>query len=375
MEKTIKLAFCLYKYFPFGGLQTNFINISKECLRRGYQVDVYTISWEGERLEKLNIMLLPVSGFTNHMRYKSFVSEFNKQTKKKQYDAVVGFNKMPGLDIYYAADVSYAAKMKDRSIFYHLTGRYRALMGLEKSVFSKKSKTHILLLTDKEIQFYKGYYGTAIDRFHLMPPGISKACIPPENSEIIRTDKRIELNIDKSHNIILMICTNFKIKGVGRSITALSSLPPHVLKQTRLLIVGNDNPGPYKRLSREKNILDNVEFLGARSDVPKLLMASNLLLHPASIENTGTVIVEALAARLPVITTDICGFSSHVTLAEAGIVVRSPFRQEELDKALLFMLTSEEKNKWRNNAKKYIENTDVFSRAERAVDIIEKVCL
>ncbi len=374
MKRKLKLAFCLFKYFPFGGLQINFMNISKECIKRGYHIDVYTITWDGEKPEWLNITIVPVSGFSNHKRYQSFAKRFNERYNKKQYDAVVGFNKMPGLDVYYAADVLYAAKMKDRSFFHHITNRYNTLIKLEYSVFRQDAKTQILLLTPKERQLYKDYYKTASGRFHIMPPGISTDCIPPANHEKIRMDKRNELDIDQDQIIILMVCINFKIKGVDRAIRALSSLPENLLSKCVLLVAGIENPGPYKRLAKKENVLRLVKFIGARKDVPALLMASDLLIHPARIENTGTVIVEALAANLPVITTDICGYSFHVISANAGKVIKSPFMQKDLDKALLSLLTSKNQNQWRRNAKNYIEKTDVFSRALKAVDVIEEVC-
>ena len=129
------------------------------------------------------------------------------------------------------------------------------------------------------------------------------------------------------------------------------------------------------RLAKKLNISKQVKFLGARTDVPHLLMASDLFLHPASIENTGTVIVEALVANIPVITTNICGYSHHVTSADAGKVIPSPFVQETLNKELEFMLSSKKQSHWQNNAKNYIEKTDVFSRSAKAVDVIEKVTL
>ena len=58
MNKKLNLAFCLFKYFPFGGLQVDFMQISKICLDRGHKVDVYTISWNGEKPE----------GFLRHAR-------------------------------------------------------------------------------------------------------------------------------------------------------------------------------------------------------------------------------------------------------------------------------------------------------------------
>ena len=72
MNKKLNLAFCLFKYFPFGGLQGDFMQISKICLDRGHKVDVYTLSWEGKKPEGLDVTIVPVSGLSNHGQYKSF---------------------------------------------------------------------------------------------------------------------------------------------------------------------------------------------------------------------------------------------------------------------------------------------------------------
>jgi UDP-glucose:(heptosyl)LPS alpha-1,3-glucosyltransferase len=53
--------------------------------------------------------------------------------------------------------------------------------------------------------------------------------------------------------------------------------------------------------------------------------------------------------------------------------VPSPFRQETLNQLLVYMLTSEKKKQWQHNGMAYVAKTDVFSRAEKAVDVIEKV--
>ena len=38
------VAFCLYKYFPFGGLQRDFMRIASTVAARGHHVRVYTQS-------------------------------------------------------------------------------------------------------------------------------------------------------------------------------------------------------------------------------------------------------------------------------------------------------------------------------------------
>ncbi|MGB2929790.1 MAG: hypothetical protein WBB70_12840, partial [Desulfobacterales bacterium] len=62
----MKFAFCLYKYFPFGGQQRDFLEIAKTCIKRGHHVDVYTASWEGDIPNGFQIYVLPIKGLTNH---------------------------------------------------------------------------------------------------------------------------------------------------------------------------------------------------------------------------------------------------------------------------------------------------------------------
>ena len=68
----MQLAFCLYKYFPFGGLQRDFLRIAHACVARGHAVRVYALEWEGEQPDGLEIVLLPARALTNPARYRLF---------------------------------------------------------------------------------------------------------------------------------------------------------------------------------------------------------------------------------------------------------------------------------------------------------------
>lgn len=373
MDKKAKFAFCLFKYFPFGGLQQDFLRIAKVCLARGHQVDVYTCSWEGEMPDGLHVSIIPVWRLTNHRRDESFAKKLSKYLAAKYYDAVVGFNKMPGLDVYYAADTCYALKARTKSFWYRLTGRCRSYLRLERAVFDKQSKTEILLISEQEKVFFKDYYGTAELRFHSLPPGIARDRIAPPNAEEIRTKLRNELGIDSNQNVVLMVGSGFKTKGVDRAIRAVSSLPFRLREKTILLIVGKDNAKPFWRLAKRLCISKQVRFVGGRKDVPRFLVSADLLLHPAYRETAGMVLIEAMASELPVLATDVCGYSYHIEHADAGEIIPSPFKQETLNQLLVSMLISDKKNQWQNNGRNYIANTDVFSLPEKAADIIEQV--
>jgi UDP-glucose:(heptosyl)LPS alpha-1,3-glucosyltransferase len=369
----MKFAFCLFKYFPFGGLQRDFLRIVKVCMARGHQSDVYTASWQGGIPDGLQVSILPVSGFTNHRRYESFAKKLSKSLAGKHYDAVVGFNKMPGLDVYFAADTCFAAKALERSFWYRLTKRCRTLLSLERSVFDKASKTEILLISEREKKFFMDYYGTSKERFHFLPPGIAKDRLAPNNAAEVRAKLRSALAIGSDQHVILMVGSGFRTKGVDRAIRAISSLPSSSRKKAILLIAGEDKARSFHQLADRLGVAEQVRFVGGREDVPQLLVAADLLLHPAYRETAGMVLIEAMAAGLPVLVTDVCGYSHHVERAGAGELVPSPFQQEKLNQLLASMLTSENKNQWQQNGKDYVANTDVFSLPEKAADMIERV--
>jgi len=117
-------------------------------------------------------------------------------------------------------------------------------------------------------------------------------------------------------------------------------------------------------------IADIVSLFPGRDDIPRFLQGADLLLHPARHENTGTIIVEAIVAGLPVLTTATCGYAFHVEAAEAGRVVASPFRQSVLDNTLHEMLTSGMQDEWSANGIRYSQTQDLYSLNEKAANII-----
>ena len=77
---------------------------------------------------------------------KKFVENVIFEVKKDCPDIVFGFNKMPGLDLYFAADTCFAKYSSEKHFLQKFTNRSKQAIQYEKDVFSKKSKTKILLL-------------------------------------------------------------------------------------------------------------------------------------------------------------------------------------------------------------------------------------
>ena len=169
------LALVLFRYFPFGGMQANFLRIAKACLARGHRVDVYTLDWQDERPEGLNIHIVKTTKRQNIRRYEQFSGHIETIMRAKSYDLVMGFNRMPGLDLYYAADPCFVERVrKTRPWYYRYSARYRHFKAFEQTLFGPASSTHILALSPLQIEEYRHNYATALDRFSLHPPGVQK---------------------------------------------------------------------------------------------------------------------------------------------------------------------------------------------------------
>ncbi|MEE8244162.1 MAG: glycosyltransferase family 1 protein, partial [Pseudomonadales bacterium] len=126
------IAFCLFKYFPYGGLQRDFLKVAEECVKRGYRVRVYALSWQGPVPEGMDVVKVPVWEVTNHRTYRSFARWVQNDLSRRRVAAVVGFNKMPGLDVYYAADSCYEEKAQTLRVpLYRSTSRYRLFSAFE----------------------------------------------------------------------------------------------------------------------------------------------------------------------------------------------------------------------------------------------------
>ena len=368
----MQLAFALYKYFPFGGLQRDFLRIALACQARGHTIRVYVLEWSGEIPTGFEVVTVPVRALSNARRYEKFLAWMQQDLRQRPADRVVGFNKMPGLDVYFAADPCYEEKARSlRGPLYRLSGRYRHFAAFERAVFAPESHCRILMISSLQQPFFEKHYATPPERFHLLPPGISPDRRAPADAPEIRAAFRQEFGLDSDELLLLQLGSGFKTKGLDRSLKAVAALPEALRSRTRMIAIGQDDPAPFQRQAQGLGLAAQVSILPGRNDIPRFLLGADLLIHPAYNENTGTVLLEALVAGLPVLTTAVCGYAHYIEETEAGCVIAEPFVQECLDTTLANMLSDREaRARWQVKALAFADTADIYSNAERAAELI-----
>lgn len=370
----VRLAFALFTWFPYGGLARDLAAIARTCRRRGHQVSVYAGECRGSMDidAETDVRLLPVKARTNHAKNREFAGQLQSAVAEFSPDLIIGFNKMPGLDVYYAADGCFADKARQRGWLYRMMPRSRDYRAFEAAVFSRGASTQILMIAKNQMNVYREFYGTPRARIALLSPGISRDRIAGDDAAARRKDFRDWWQVDDDDKLLLAVGSGFRTKGLDRTLKALASLPAHLLDRARLFVVGSDKAAPFKKIARRLGIRSRVHFLNGRDDVPAFLLGADLLVHPAYWENTGSVLLEAMVAGLPVITTDVCGYAHYVSDESMGEVLPSPFEQCALNRGLRRLMEME-RDTWRKRGRKFAQTADIYDMPLHACRRIEEI--
>jgi UDP-glucose:(heptosyl)LPS alpha-1,3-glucosyltransferase len=348
----LKFAFVIFKYFPYGGMQRDMLRTANELLKRGHQVEVFTLSWQGDIPAGIKVNVLEQAGFFNYQRYQKFINAAFALIKADKFDYVFGYNRMANLDAHFAADPCFIERAhQQRHWLYRLTPRYKWFAACEKSIFSKDQNTQILAVSLTEKPHFQHWYGTQSDRFHYIPPFLSSERFVLQDRAEMRKHLRDTFGFAKDDFVFMLTGSGFAMKGLDRAILAMAALPNDLLINTRLIAVGQDNPKHFITMANKLGLSKHVVISKGRPDTPQLMQGADVCTHPAYRENTGLVILEGMACGTPMLVTESCGYAYHVTEANAGLVSMMPFNQAQFNQQWLEMRSASESQRqtWSNN--------------------------
>ena len=132
------------------------------------------------------------------------------------------------------------------------------------------------------------------------------------------SDIRGELGVGET-TLAVLVATLRRDKGIELLLEAVARSSTR--SQVRIVIAGADGEPAYaahcKALSVELALERTVSFLGGRTDVPSLLPAADLALLSSHTESGPLVLIEYLAAGLPIVSTRVGDIGCR--LAERGV--------------------------------------------------------
>jgi glycosyltransferase involved in cell wall biosynthesis len=117
--------------------------------------------------------------------------------------------------------------------------------------------------------------------------------------------------------VVLILARLEPEKGIELAIEAMTRLP-----DARLVVAGDGSlRTPLEELARAIGVDDRVYFLGHRADAAALLRHSQVFVLPSLREGLPLSVLEAMAAGVPVVATDIGGTREIVRHEQTGLLV------------------------------------------------------
>lgn len=318
----MKIALGIYRLSPRGGLEDNCIRIAEELERRGHSVIAFVAGANPDLPFPVQKLRLPWLARSNHARQAAFARSFTAATKGR-FDRTVTFQPVPGADVLFVADT--LRNKTGTTLLKRLSPRFRTYASLERGCFEDPA-TRIIGLAKTQMSEFVDRYPSSSGRISLIPPTMPVSRRRPEFRSALREKAREEFGLDPNTRAWLWLGLQPNTKGLDRVSKALASHP-----SAKLLVGGLDTTSPKMKPIMDEaakfGVADRIQCLGYVSGDRffSVMAAADVLAHPARVDVTGGVILEAIANGLPVVATDVCGFAGHITDSGAGRVLFGPF--------------------------------------------------
>lgn len=136
-----------------------------------------------------------------------------------------------------------------------------------------------------------------------------------------RASARERLGIEEGEFAIALVGRMEYQKNHSLALRAFSALEPAARARSVLLFVGaGENESMLRQLANELGIAERVRFLGYRTDVASILPGADVLLMSSWFEGMPLALIEAMLAKVPIVTTPWVGASNMLDYGRYGLI-------------------------------------------------------
>jgi glycosyltransferase involved in cell wall biosynthesis len=250
-------------------------------------------------------------------------------------------------------------------IFHGYYGPMRTRMYVELERLAARWADRLLMLTERGTAEHLARGIGRPGQFAVVPSGVPvrtfRASAPG------RETARAALGLPRDAFVVAVLGRLVPIKGFDLVLEALPALVA-AMPTARLLVIG-DGPlrADFERRADTLGMSPRLTMTGARTDVPALLAAADVLAAPSRNEGMGRAIVEAMALGLPVVGSRVGGIPAVIVDGESGRLVE-PGNAAALAGALIELALDERLRAKLGEAA--VERADLFSTEVSAARLL-----
>lgn len=322
-----------------GGTESHLIRTLPKLAERGWKVATFCLTERGERAEQVEAAGVEVYSSLriakrkgSFLRYPAHVAVATNKLfwLMKRWQPQIAHFYLPGPYLI-GAHVAIAAgtpiKIMSRRSLSGYQQNWPTVARLERSLHERmdavigNSRAVVRELLDE---------GIPKSKVRLIYNGIPFAALQS------REQARQSLGLDSGMLVGAVVANLIHYKGHRELVRSLSHVAANLSTPWRILVAGRDHGirAELEALADARGIKEQIQFLGEHANVPQLLAAADFGLLTSREEGFSNVILEGMAAGLPMIVTDVGGNPEAVLDGETGCVV-PPYRPKAIADAIL----------------------------------------
>jgi len=316
-----KIAVVIPKYGLVGGAEQFASELTGRLSDQpGYNFHIFANRWQGAPAS-INFHHVPIVSFPKFLTTISFAYFTGRQLSADRFSLVHSHERIFAADIYTLHGVPHRfwvhCVRKKKMSLYDL-----ATAWVEKKLVTQGNCQKFVAVSNLTRDIFLQEYNIDPQRVTVIHPGVDLNDYATADKKLIRADIRKEYGFSSEERIILFASMNFEIKGLDAIMLSLARLKAgkHSFK---LLVAGKGNVKKYTQMAREANIADDVVFTGmlSKEKLIRLYLASDMYIMLSKFDTFGMVVLEAMAAGLPVIISSNVGAKDIVQEGENGFII------------------------------------------------------
>ncbi|MCP4593258.1 MAG: glycosyltransferase family 4 protein [bacterium] len=316
-----------------GGAETSTGQFVRHLVTRGVELTVFTRSDEvSEPGTKLHT--IPVHAPTRSQQARAFVRQAASEVRAGHFDVVHSVAPCLAADVYEprGGTIIETARRNlatrppgwrriSKRAANLLNPKQQYLLKVERQLLGGGCQPLVVAISDYVVRQLREHYDYPMDRIRPVFNGVE-----PDQTDLVqhrryRAEVRQRHGIGEDEYLVIMVAHNFRLKGLARWLEACDLLARKTSLPLRSLIVGRGRVAPWERAVARRGLSDRVGFTGPASEVVAYYHAADVLVHPTYYDPCSRVVLEALTAGLPVITTRYDGAAEVIEDGVNGFVV------------------------------------------------------
>ena len=307
----MKIALVHPKFGHTGGAERYVTGLARGLVERGHEIHLFGRRFTKDLRGPANHRV-PAIPFGRAVKTWSFWKISERVLASRHFDVVHGFGKTTCQTVHRTGGGTHASFL-ERQGKKGLSFYDRVVLRIEDRLFSSPRLRLVICPSQWVADEVKRHYPLMSARREIVPNGVDTVSFHPEGRSQDRAVLINRLAVDREVKVILLVATNFHLKGLDVAIRIL----PH-MDGAVLAVVGGDDRVPYVSLARQAGVADRVYFLGPQTDMAPFYRAADVLIHPTRYDPFANVCLEACACGTPVVTTTYNGFSDLLQDRRAG---------------------------------------------------------